>query len=320
MSQIHSQITGLEIHEPYHFVQESDPGAVGTGLYWLKVSTGVVNRRNSSNTGWNQISPSTGISDPTTTKGDLIARSSSALGRLAVGSDAKVLTADSTATLGVSWQTASGGGGSVPAWVTNHPDTPPTSPSSFDDEFTSSATLPGGGSAIWTALNGSNVALSIVPNGLQMILSPSTSAISGIQQNVPSSGAWTAITKVSIAGPFAANILIGMLVGDGTKLLTWSMVQVPAFDLQSWNSSTSINATIFSGIAGIGFVNVIYFKVHNDLTNYVFSYSVDGISYTQLAIEGVTSFLTATKMGLQMYCSNSNTMVATYKFFRVTQP
>lgn len=47
MASIHSQMRGLETHEPYHFVQETDPGAVGSGLYWLQLSTAAVKRRNS---------------------------------------------------------------------------------------------------------------------------------------------------------------------------------------------------------------------------------------------------------------------------------
>jgi hypothetical protein len=50
-----------------------------------------------------------GLTDPTTTKGDVLARSSSALNRLAVGSNGDVLTADSTQTLGVKWAAPSGG-------------------------------------------------------------------------------------------------------------------------------------------------------------------------------------------------------------------
>ena len=43
--------------------------------------------------------------DVLTTKGDILSRSSSALGRLAVGSNGKVLTCKSSETLGISWET-----------------------------------------------------------------------------------------------------------------------------------------------------------------------------------------------------------------------
>ena len=46
--------------------------------------------------------------DVLTTKGDILSRSASALGRLGVGSNGQVLQADSTQTLGIKWATASG--------------------------------------------------------------------------------------------------------------------------------------------------------------------------------------------------------------------
>jgi hypothetical protein len=53
-----------------------------------------------------------GMTDPTTTKGDLIVRGTSAPPtRLAVGPDGQVLTADAASANGVKWATPSGGGG-----------------------------------------------------------------------------------------------------------------------------------------------------------------------------------------------------------------
>jgi hypothetical protein len=50
------------------------------------------------------------MADPTTTKGDIIARGSSAPAtRLGVGADGQVLTADSTQALGLKWAAASSG-------------------------------------------------------------------------------------------------------------------------------------------------------------------------------------------------------------------
>jgi hypothetical protein len=48
------------------------------------------------------------FADPTTTKGDLLARTSSALARLAVGTDGQVLTADAASTPGVKWANPAG--------------------------------------------------------------------------------------------------------------------------------------------------------------------------------------------------------------------
>src|SRR5882672_1234450 len=57
-----------------------------------------------------------GMVDPTTTLGDLIVRGSAAPVRFAVGSNGQVLTADSSAALGVKW--AVGGGGQTP-WTSD---------------------------------------------------------------------------------------------------------------------------------------------------------------------------------------------------------
>ena len=48
--------------------------------------------------------------DVLTTKGDILSRSASALGRLGIGSNDQVLTADSAQPLGLKWATAGGGG------------------------------------------------------------------------------------------------------------------------------------------------------------------------------------------------------------------
>ncbi len=101
---IHSQLAGLELHEPYHYVQETDPGPVGSGKYWLKVSAGEVKRRNDANSAWTVVggNPSS-VTDPTTTKGDLMVRSTTAVDRLPIGTNGHSLVADSTQALGAKW-------------------------------------------------------------------------------------------------------------------------------------------------------------------------------------------------------------------------
>ena len=59
-----------------------------------------------------------GLTDPTTTKGDIIVRGPAATTRLGVGSDGQVLTADSTQADGIRWGAAAVGGSQTP-WITN---------------------------------------------------------------------------------------------------------------------------------------------------------------------------------------------------------
>jgi len=59
-----------------------------------------------------------GMTDPTTTKGDLIVHGSGGTTRIGVGSDGQVLAADSTQALGVKWATPASGGSQTP-WTSN---------------------------------------------------------------------------------------------------------------------------------------------------------------------------------------------------------
>lgn len=63
------------------------------------------------------ITTAGGLVDPTTTKGDILARSSSALARLAVGPDGQVLTTDSTQASGVKW--APPGAATLTPWTSD---------------------------------------------------------------------------------------------------------------------------------------------------------------------------------------------------------
>lgn len=58
----HSNMTGTELHEAFHYVASVDPGAVGAGLYWLDTSSDpyVLKRRNVTDDDWVTVGSSGG--------------------------------------------------------------------------------------------------------------------------------------------------------------------------------------------------------------------------------------------------------------------
>lgn len=60
MSGLHSEITGTDIHEAFQYVSDSDPGAVGAGMYWLDTSGDpyVLRKRNPTDDGWIDVGAS----------------------------------------------------------------------------------------------------------------------------------------------------------------------------------------------------------------------------------------------------------------------
>lgn len=95
---LHNNFTGADAVHPAAYVSSSDPGAVGAHKFWVDTSAGVpyqLRKRNAGNTAWEQVG-AVGISDPTTTRGDLITRGASALGRFALGTSGQFLSTDGT--------------------------------------------------------------------------------------------------------------------------------------------------------------------------------------------------------------------------------
>lgn len=273
----------------------------------------------SSSSKWiNSSSAGGGLSDPTTTKGDMLVNNGSTVTREAVGTNGFILSADSTQSTGIKWVAASSG---APAWVTNHPDTPPVSANAADDEFTSSATLPGGGSAKWTYISGTSAkqTLTIMNQGLQQAISASQSQLIGIYQSTPTAP-WTATAKVSAGGLQANFAEIGLFLSNGTGFRTWALLNNPFYGHQLWSSSTVNSASVFAGLNSFSIPSTCYLRIQNDSTNFLMQYSVDGYNFTTLSTVSNTNTFTPNQIGLFQYCSNANLMNGVFTFFRVTQP
>jgi hypothetical protein len=89
---------GSAVHQAA-YVQSSDPGTVGAYKFWVDTSTATpyqLKQRNAANAAWINIGVRDSLSDPTTTRGDIIRRDASALVRLAIGSSGTFLRSDGT--------------------------------------------------------------------------------------------------------------------------------------------------------------------------------------------------------------------------------
>lgn len=307
---IHSQFTGLELHEAYHYVQETDPGAVGSNLYWLQVSTGTLKRRASDNSSWQLMCPGAYI-DPTTTKGDLVTRTTTGLARLPVGTDTFVLTADSTQTTGMAWAVSSGGGGSVPAWVTNSPDNYPVTPGALDDEFTGSSL---NGKWAWT--NQGSAVITVANSFARFDVNTTGSrSVRMITQAVPGSTPWTITCKlITISTPgsttqtsggtgwVSAVPSAGLILRNSTSGKIYA--DYLTYDTSWRNYVQKITTNTFNSTAwyfdGLMPQNYYWQRVTNDGTNYKFYLSYNGFDFFQFGQEAVGTWITADEVGICM--------------------
>lgn len=65
----HSAMAGDNLHPPFHYAQNTDPGAVGAGRWWFDTSVNFLKVRNAADDDWTVVgSPSSGGGAPTTAK------------------------------------------------------------------------------------------------------------------------------------------------------------------------------------------------------------------------------------------------------------
>lgn len=305
---IHSQFTGLELHEAFHFVQESDPGAVGAGLYWLKVSTGSLKKRTADNTDWVSIggggvSAFTSLSDvPNSYSGQALKKV-----RVNAGATGLEFVTDTTP---------------LPNWLALRPDATPASPSAKDDEFDDSAKLPGGGSAIWSWFNQSGFSATI--NGTHLVLAAvaGSTLVTALMQPV-ASAPYTIICKVSILASVANYMGAGLFLHDtGSGKLKYFVNKYNsgwAPELTQFNNVSSFNATLARDALSNVMPATIYLKIIDDNTNLKYQWSLDGVTYLQLYSEARTTFFTPNRFGICLYQENaSNPVTGDFDFFRVS--
>lgn len=322
---IHSQYSGSELHQPYHFIQESDPGAVGAGLFWLQISTGNVSRRNDANTSWVGIGGTAPA--PLTTKGDLYSFSTSPA-RLPVGTNGQVLTADSTQALGVKWASNA----ALPDWISLSPDNPPVSPNAKDDEFTGSSL-----DVKWTWLNQGSASVALNSSSIAQFLVDTTGSrkIRAITQAVPTAP-WTVTCKImsgvqpASSAASSSGTGFGSLNASGLCLYSSSSSKLTTLYL-TFDTAWRAYSQRFTNVTTIDpstptqfyFDNLkqqqwYWLRISNDSTHYNYYISYDGIFYYQFGQETIGAFLTATDVGICMDAVSGLKFFVETDYFRIS--
>jgi hypothetical protein len=226
---------------------------------------------------------------PVTTKGDLLTYDTAAQ-RLAVGTNGQVLTADSAEATGLKWGAASGG-------AITTPDTPPASPSAYDDEFTA---LSG-----WTTLGTlDTLDVTTVPGCLYMSQDANAENLDGVYKTMPS---MPFTVSAKLAGYYlqAQYASAGIFITDGTKILSFDndvAATTRYLDARLWAN----RADWTSSTAGVAYSTAIVSRtvpymrmVVNSATDIDCYYSWDG--YIWIAVPNLSNLnpsMTPTHVGL----------------------
>lgn len=237
-----------------------------------------------------------GLVDPTTTKGDILARSSSAVTRLGVGSNGQVLTADSAQTLGVKWATpASGGSDRLPRYVVK-----------------STAALPVAADFTWVNQGSATVA--------DHATCLSVDEVAGATES------WRLLVKAIPSTPYTITALIqprlvaanyaaaGMCVRDsGTgKFIMFYFLHnsVPLIEVDGKNSTAGTNTAIGSAATLVpARFEPYFFQIADDGTTRTYKYSLNGRLWTQVASHGHTGFITPDQIGLGVAAINASNAI-----------
>jgi hypothetical protein len=233
MTSLHSDLIELNLHRPFHYEQDADPGAVGAGKYWLDTNSGpprALYRRNAGDSGWDAV-------------GD------------------------------------GGGGGSSYPFLTYHPDIPPTSPSSQDDEFNA-----GSIDAKWTGYGSPDINNVTDLPGLWHVAKTGSGADAGMYQTfVPGAAAFTVAMKVSGNALEAGSnqVLFAVATSGGAFIVDAGMLNGSDAIVGAAALSGGFDTYSFDGNRSSG---TTYWLIKRDAsTNYKVYMSRDGINWILLA-------------------------------------
>lgn len=292
MSTIHSEMLGTELHEAFQFVQEGDPGAVGAGLYWLKVSTGALKKRSSDNLSWLPVGTgATAFSQLS----DVPPYAGNAGKFLQINPGETGLDAVD---------------GVLPEWLSNSPDAVPAVPNAMDDEFLDADKLPGGGTPLWAWRNqGTATVLDAFSHvQLKALATAPADDVKIIEQNAPSSP-WEFTAKIcNEYKTIPANSVMGIVAVDTSsgKLFVVGFQQASGGQV-----STATYTTVTSGASVVNYALVgrtpFYIRLKDDGTNFIVSYSICGAHFQTILTQSRVTHLSGPANKIGICCASEST-------------
>lgn len=234
---------------------------------------------------------------------------------LAANSDSKIATQKAVKAF-----VAANAGGAV---STTTPDTPPTAPSIYDDEFTGS-----GLDAKW-ATGGAGMTVTVAGGAAQISLpaSSNSNAFKGFRQTLPV-GNFTATAKLSWLMSFNDSSQAGITIhqADNGRAYFFGLGNSGTSSPQIMVFSGASDAVIAASqllTAPFRQISTAYLRVRFDGTNYYFEHSLDGKNFIIFHQVAKLAYLTAvaTRIGFAAYAyTNSVPQALQIDWFRITTP
>jgi hypothetical protein len=185
-------------------------------------------------------------------------------------------------------------------------DTPPATPNAIDDEFAGNSL-----NGKWAWVNQSDASASVANGALRLSSATGDRVWSLLLQSAPAAP-WTIAAKFRMQGALADFTSAGIAVrnsasGAHANVGLYFKSTDPGgggIELQEYSDLTTYVADI--AIARFGFIHPgIYMKLVNDGTNLNSFYSLDGITYTQVAQTAIATVLGAVnQFGLSVWSIN----------------
>lgn len=263
---------------------------------------------------------SSGGGSPLTTKGDLYGHST-VDARIPVGADGKVLTADSTAALGVSWQP--GGSGNVT------PDTRPASPNAADDEFEGASLDTAGtrrsGATPWSIFTIGTNTQALASGSLVLTQAAGGQVWIVISQPAPAAP-WRYRAKMAMSVPNSAPVAAIVLYNNTSNKLCqmgyWPTAPIVWFNQTGPLPGSTFGSSVFSGnlSSNIGTPCNLwcYFEVENDGTNIIFRASMTGVegSFQEMARQTLATWISSVDRICLSLNTNATGQVGVFDWFR----